>query len=473
MNKEVSRCRIAGPFSSNPFSIPIMVSPLNSVPKSSIHERRVIVDLSWPKGSGSVNSGISKEFYLEEKIEIHYVTVTDVCCMVTDIGSGAVIYKRDLRQAYRQFPVDPADYHLLGYYWNGQYFFDTVLAMGQRNAGIGCSRVTRAVMHIHGKGGHRGASYLDDLIGVSHPTKGEEAYEQLGKTLSKLGLEENLAKACPPSTIQTVLGVSVDTVQMTISITVERMEEISNLLTEWKSKQFCTRKELRSIIGKLSFVSKCVRQSRVFLSRLLELLRSINWKPYTRIEISEDFRKDLRWWELFMERFNGVAFIPSSIWTEPDVSMATDSCLSGCGGISSNEYFHAEFPPFISKQGLAIHKLEFLAVLIGSRIWGSKFRGLKLRIFCDNKSVVDVINSSKTKDPFMATCLRELWLVVSTFEYELRAVHLPGEENRVADWLSRWHLGEKYQTSFHEFIVDSPHEEILISENVFKFSDSL
>ena len=145
------------------------------------------------------------------------------------------------------------------------------------------------------------------------------------------------------------LGVSVDTVQMTISITVERMEEISNLLTEWKSKQFCTRKELRSIIGKLSFVSKCVRQSRVFLSRLLELLRSINWKPYTRIEISEDFRKDLRWWELFMERFNGVAFIPSSIWTEPDVSMATDSCLSGCGGISSNEYFHAEFPPLISK----------------------------------------------------------------------------------------------------------------------------
>ena len=39
----VSECRIAGPFTNNPFSVPIMVSPLNSVPKSSSIERRIIV----------------------------------------------------------------------------------------------------------------------------------------------------------------------------------------------------------------------------------------------------------------------------------------------------------------------------------------------------------------------------------------------------------------------------------------------
>ena len=40
----------------------------------------------------------------------------------------------------------------------------------------------------------------------------------------------------------------------------------------------------------------------------------------------------------------------------------------------------------------------------------------------------------------MATCVREQWLVVSANEFELRAIHLPGEEKRVADWLSPWHL---------------------------------
>ncbi len=174
-----------------------------------------------------------------------------------------------------------------------------------------------------------------------------------------------------------------------------------------------------------------------------------------------------------MEAFNGVAFIPSPIWLEPDVSMSTDSCLTGCGGVCSHEFFHAEFPVFVSAQDLPIHKLEFLALLIGARIWGPKFSGLKIRVYCDNQSVVDVISSSKTKDSFMATCLRELWLVVSKCGFELNAVHLPGEENRVADWLSRWHLGEKYRVAFNRFSSDSAYKEIKIHNELFQFSKML
>ena len=54
LNNEIEKCRIAGPFECNPFSIPIMVSPLNTVPKASSDERRVIVDLSWPIDGGSL-----------------------------------------------------------------------------------------------------------------------------------------------------------------------------------------------------------------------------------------------------------------------------------------------------------------------------------------------------------------------------------------------------------------------------------
>ena len=474
LNKEVEQNRIAGPFDTNPFSVPIMVSPLNSVPKSSSNERRIIVDLSWPQGWGSVNNGISKEFYLEQKIDLHYASVEDVCRMVLEVGKGATIYKRDLRQAYRQFPVDPADYYLLGYSWENSYYFDTVLAMGQRNAGVGCSRVTRAVMYIHGRNGYNGISYLDDLIGVSHPACGSEAYEHLGTVLSNLGLTENVPKACPPCTVQTVLGVSIDTNEMTVSVTDERLTEISNLLLEWEDKRSCKKKELQSIIGKLCFICKCVRQSRVFLNRLLEVLRSVEWKTSTQIKLSDEFRKDIKWWLLFMETFNGVAFIPPCVWEEPDVTMATDSCLDGCGGICSNRYFHTKFPQPVLTQELPIHKLEFLAVLVGARIWGDRFSGLKIRIYCDNISVVHVINSSKTKDPFMATCLRELWLVVSQYKFELSAVHLPGEENRVADWLSRWHLNKKYKEAFINFVSGGTRcEEMFVDDEMFNFSNLL
>ena len=57
------------------------------------------------------------------------------------LGRGCLLYKRDLRKAYRQFPVDPHDYHLLGYTWGGQYYFDTVLTMGLRSAAMSCHNV--------------------------------------------------------------------------------------------------------------------------------------------------------------------------------------------------------------------------------------------------------------------------------------------------------------------------------------------
>ena len=44
--KECDAKRIAGPFSRNPMSVKLAVSPINTVPKDSADERRVIVDLS-------------------------------------------------------------------------------------------------------------------------------------------------------------------------------------------------------------------------------------------------------------------------------------------------------------------------------------------------------------------------------------------------------------------------------------------
>ena len=468
--KECAANRVAGPFSENPLSVSLAISPMNTVPKDSADERRVIVDLSWPIG-GSVNDGISKNIYLGDDIDLHYASVEQVCDMVNAIGPGAVIYKRDLRHAYRQVAVDPLDYQFLGYSWENKVYFDTVLAMGQRNAAMACSRTTDAVMFMHSQDGYTACNYLDDLIGVSSPDVGENAYLSLGQLLKNLGLLENHEKACPPSTEQMVLGVIVNTVEGTLSVPKDRLEEILSLVSEWQEKSKATKVEMQSLIGKLSYVTKCVLQSKVFMNRLLESLRSM--KDKKTICLSDSFRKDLKWWSMFMETYNGVSFIPSSFWTEPDVTFATDSCLVGCGGICMDEYFHSSFP--VANQGLPIHCKEMLAVLIAARTWGYRFQGMKVQIYCDNESAVKVINSGRTKDAFMASCIRELWLEVSKHNFQLRAVHLPGEENRVPDWLSRWDCGQKYRDLFNNFIRDE-HEnyrEIYIHSEVFAFSGFL
>jgi hypothetical protein len=65
----------------------------------------------------------------------------------------------------------------------------------------------------------------------------------------------SVEKAIPPSTSMVFLGILVDTVSCTLSITKERLDEMSSLVEDWLIRSKCTLKELQSLLGKLHFVS--------------------------------------------------------------------------------------------------------------------------------------------------------------------------------------------------------------------------
>ena len=366
LQQECAKGRMAGPFSCPPLTN-FMVSPLNTVPKSDSLERRIIVDLSWPFGT-SVNDCIPKDTYLGQPILLQFPTVDSICDLVSQVGGGAHIYKRDLRQAYRQFPIDPHDFNLLGYNWDRQFYFDTVLCMGQCNAAMACQRTTSCVSYIHSSRGHLCSNYLDDFIGVSPPHSSARAFSELGTLLASLGLDEKVSKACPPSSVQTVLGVEINTVNMTISVTPTRLSEVSHIIDTWLSKRSASKRELQSLIGKLVFISKCVRTSRLFIGRLLIQLRSLKSQRH-RFRLNRDFKKDLLRWKNFLCVYNGVSLIPIHDWSDPDIIFSTDSCLTGCGGISHRFYFHRQFPDFITAMNLSISALELLSVTVALKLW--------------------------------------------------------------------------------------------------------
>ena len=62
-----------------------------------------------------------------------------------------------------------------------------------------------------------------------------------------------------PSFYFVFLGILVDTESCTLSITKERLDEISSLVEDWLIRSKCTLKVLPSLLGKLHFVSTCVR----------------------------------------------------------------------------------------------------------------------------------------------------------------------------------------------------------------------
>ena len=122
LKKESQHKAILGPFKHNPFSSGLKISPLNTVPKSDSSERRVILDLSFPKGA-SVNDFISKEFYLDEKIDLVYPKVDDFIELIKQKGQGCLLYKTDLSRAYRQLGYDPISFNKVGFVWKKHIFF--------------------------------------------------------------------------------------------------------------------------------------------------------------------------------------------------------------------------------------------------------------------------------------------------------------------------------------------------------------
>ena len=170
---------------------------------------------------------------------------------------------------------------------------------------------------------------------------------------------------------------------------------------------------------------------------------------------------------------NGVSVILLSLWSTPDGIFSTDACLTGCGGLTSSQFFHCEFPSAILAQFPSIHHLEALAILVACRSWGSSWQGLRIIVQCDNEAVVRSLNSGRVQDSLLAVCLRAIWFATASNEFELRATHLSSSANRLADLLSRWHVHSSFKTHFLAAPGTVNLQEIVVHPSIFSLSDDI
>ena len=76
-------------------------------------------------------------------------------------------------------------------------------------------------------------------------------------------------------------------------------------------------------------------------------------------------------------------------------------------------------------------------ILLALRLWGPQLQKITVCVHCDNESAVTVVRTSKTKDLFSDTCLRNLWLICATLNIDLRIKNIRDKDNTLADAFSR------------------------------------
>ena len=459
-----------GPFTSNPLSKSLVTSPLQ-IARGRSGKPRVVLDLSFPQDH-SVNSAIPSHTYLGDPFHLHLPGLDGLLDIIRDKGPGCHLFKKDLRRAYRQLRIDPRDYHLLGYCHNELLYFDIAPPFGLRSAAMMCQRTTSAVSYIYRNLGFSCTNYIDDFGGAEVPSKSAEAFEALSALFATLGLEESLEKASPPSCSMVFLGISLDTLTMTMSVTHERVQELLDRCSDMLNSAWVSFSELQSLLGVMSFVTSCVKPARIFMSSLLATLRL--HRSRKRIHLSRENVSDLRWWCRFLPYYNGVSIIKTSPWISDPNILSTDACLSGAGGYFQGEFFHTPFPGSILTQfGHDINILELLTVMVALKLWGPRLTGQRFVLHCDNSNAVVALNSGRSRSLPMQSCLREIWFIAAIFDFQLVAQHVPGNTNTIADHLSRWHLSPQHAASFASLTAGILTQQLVCSPDLFNFEVQL
>ena len=185
------------------------------------------MDLSWPPNF-SVNAGVKKDVYLNTIYSLHYPSIDNITEALVKLGPAAQLYKVDISRVFRHLRVDPADIDLLGFQVDRHHYIDISTPFGFRHGSLFFQRCSDAIRHIMTSHGYRGLfNYIDDLIYTGLPSEIQNSYQFLLNLLQELGLDISRKKLVAPATSVICLGILVDSVNKTISIPEQKLQEIT------------------------------------------------------------------------------------------------------------------------------------------------------------------------------------------------------------------------------------------------------
>ena len=452
ITEELLEGGLTGPFCKAPWWDSI-VSPLMTAPKKP-DSRRTVFDATY--GERSLNNSTPGDLYLGQPFVYTYPKLEDFRMLILKCGPKSYMWKRDLSRFFLQIPLDPTEYHRVCLVWRGLFFFFLGLAFGLRHSGLQGQRLTDAVSWIHRRQGLESSeermfnvvNYSDDLGGVeSTMSRATESFNLLGILFKDLGLAESLKKAETPRKQMVYLGVMFDTVSMEMRVPPDKLEEIKSEIKVWARKTMITKKNLQSLLGKLFWVSKVVKYARAFMGRLLQQLRMMaNSKDHFKVKLSDESRKDLKWWSRYLDHFNGIQLIinedPFILTLEQMMDRTYELCAgdatpTGGGAWFGRYYWSRPLPAQLQDPNIPIHLKEFWVIIVSARHWGDMWAGRSIVIWCDNDSVVDTIVNRRPRDPSLLSLLREFLYIVVTKKFFPVVRKISTKDNYLADFISR------------------------------------
>lgn len=211
-----------------------------------------------------------------------------------------------------------------------------------------------------------------------------------------------------------------------------------------RQAQVCTmsKRGLLSLLVHLNFAMKVIPQGHSFVSRLLDLAKSVR-NLHDHVKLDYGCRSELRFWSYLCDNWNGISFFYNEEQeTSAAMSLNTDAAPSvGFGGIFKNQWFAESWLDellSLPTNVLSIALMELYPIIIACLLWGKHWSKKQIMEFCDNEATVNIINKGRSSVSLINRFVRRLTWSSVQGNFILRVVHNPGLENKIADSLSRF-----------------------------------
>ena len=149
----------------------------------------------------------------------------------------------------------------------------------------------------------------------------------------------------------------------------DKLSRVRTLLLSWLPRKKATKRDILSLVGLLQHASKVVRPGRTFMARMYSIAARVKELHYfTRL--NKEFRSDLYWWHIFINKWNGLSFLHSpNCQLHFDGLVHTDASGSWvCGAFYSNQWFQYRWPP--DWLSLGIMAKELVPIIISCAVLG-------------------------------------------------------------------------------------------------------
>ena len=236
---------------------------------------------------------------------------------------------------------------------------------------------------------------------------------------------------------------------MRVFVPPERVVHTVSLLNEWLRKQFAREREIMSLAGQLSFISRVIRWGRPYISDLFALARKSSARGARHIRLPASLRTSLQWWIDALTLSPGVA-IKEFAPFPPTVVFETDASMDGIGAYSptTNTWFsyalsQREIASAFRRKSRCMGELELRAIAMALVTFAPDLVGASILCITDNHESAVAVNNRSSKMPKIRHLINFIGITAHRHDISIRARLVPREENWRADLLSK-HQVEKF-----------------------------